>query len=60
MIERVRHAHVTADETMPVIRRTRPGIPERWVLPGGGVEAGDESREAALRECDLGTGRDRC
>ncbi|MBM9620363.1 NUDIX domain-containing protein [Streptomyces zhihengii] len=48
MIERVRAILVTADGTMLVIRRTRPGIPEYWVLPGGGVEPGDESREAAL------------
>ncbi|MFB9441445.1 NUDIX domain-containing protein [Streptomyces showdoensis] len=33
---------------MLAIRRTRPGIPVYWVLPGGGVEPGDESREAAL------------
>ncbi|MFF3782806.1 NUDIX domain-containing protein [Streptomyces sp. NPDC001933] len=48
MIERVRAVLVTADDTMLVIRRTRPGIPKYWVLPGGGVEPGDESREAAL------------
>lgn len=48
MIERVRAVLITADETMLVIRRTRPGIPEYWVLPGGGVEPSDESREAAL------------
>lgn len=48
MMERVRAVLVTADETMLVIRRTRPGIPEYWVLPGGGVEPSDESREAAL------------
>ncbi|MFF6902376.1 NUDIX hydrolase [Streptomyces hydrogenans] len=48
MIERVRAVLVTADDTMLVIRRTRPGIPEYWVLPGGGVEPGDASREAAL------------
>ncbi|MCX4846944.1 NUDIX domain-containing protein [Streptomyces sp. NBC_00893] len=48
MMERVRAALVTADDTMLVIRRTRPGIPEYWVLPGGGVEPSDESREAAL------------
>ncbi|MDK0520433.1 NUDIX domain-containing protein [Streptomyces sp. ML-6] len=48
MLERVRAVLVTADDTMLVIRRTRPGIPEYWVLPGGGVEPGDESREAAL------------
>ncbi|MFE7129438.1 NUDIX domain-containing protein [Streptomyces sp. NPDC057638] len=33
---------------MLAIRRTRPGLPVYWVLPGGGVEPGDESREAAL------------
>ncbi|MFF5391183.1 NUDIX domain-containing protein [Streptomyces sp. NPDC013012] len=48
MIERVRAVLVTANDTMLVIRRTRPGIPEYWVLPGGGVEPGDASREAAL------------
>lgn len=48
MIERVRAVLVTKDDTMLVIRRTRPGIPEYWVLPGGGVEPSDESREAAL------------
>ncbi|PVC74271.1 NUDIX domain-containing protein [Streptomyces sp. CS081A] len=49
MIERVRAVLVTPDDTMLVIRRTRPGIPEYRVLPGGGVEPGDASREAALR-----------
>ncbi|MFB7031231.1 MULTISPECIES: NUDIX domain-containing protein [unclassified Streptomyces] len=48
MIERVRAVLVTTENTMLVIRRTRPGIPEYWVLPGGGVEPGDASREAAL------------
>ncbi|MFE5594960.1 NUDIX domain-containing protein [Streptomyces sp. NPDC056549] len=38
MIERVRAVLATADGTMLVIRRTKPGIPEYWVLPGGGVE----------------------
>ncbi|MGW5394900.1 NUDIX hydrolase [Streptomyces sp. NPDC003952] len=48
MIERVRAVLVTKDDTMLVIRRTKPGVPVYWVLPGGGVEASDESREAAL------------
>ncbi|MFW3460678.1 NUDIX hydrolase [Streptomyces microflavus] len=48
MNERVRAVLVTDDDTMLVIRRTKPGIPEYWVLPGGGVEPSDESREAAL------------
>ncbi|MFD8630688.1 NUDIX domain-containing protein [Streptomyces sp. NPDC059533] len=48
MIERVRAVLITADDTMLVIRRTKPGIPVYWVLPGGGVEASDESLKAAL------------
>lgn len=48
MKERVRAVLVTADGTMLVIRRIKPDIPEYWVLPGGGVEPSDESREAAL------------
>ncbi|MFJ5551348.1 NUDIX domain-containing protein [Streptomyces sp. NPDC093225] len=48
MKERVRAVLVTADDTMLVIRRTKPDFPEYWVLPGGGVEPSDESREAAL------------
>ncbi|MEV6584062.1 NUDIX domain-containing protein [Streptomyces sp. NPDC051582] len=48
MKERARAVLVTADDTMLVIRRTKPDIPEYWVLPGGGVEPGDGSREAAL------------
>ncbi|MFJ7258740.1 NUDIX domain-containing protein [Streptomyces globosus] len=48
MKERVRAVLVTDDDTMLVIRRTKPDIPAYWVLPGGGVEPGDESREAAL------------
>lgn len=48
MKERVRAVLVTSEDTMLVIRRTKPDIPEYWVLPGGGVEPSDESREAAL------------
>ncbi|WP_331742298.1 NUDIX domain-containing protein [Streptomyces sp. NBC_01006] len=48
MIERVRAVLVTVDDKMLVIRRTKPGIPMYWVLPGGGVEESDKSREAAL------------
>lgn len=48
MIERVRAVLVTPNDTMLVIRRTKPDIPEYWVMPGGGVEPSDESREAAL------------
>ncbi|MEU7020367.1 NUDIX domain-containing protein [Streptomyces sp. NPDC046203] len=48
MRDRVRAVLVTPDDTMLVIRRTKPGIPAYWVLPGGGVEASDASLEAAL------------
>ncbi|MFI8386101.1 NUDIX domain-containing protein [Streptomyces sp. NPDC085540] len=48
MIERVRAVLVTADATMLVIRRTKPGLPVYWVLPGGGVEESDASREVTL------------
>ncbi|MGP3690990.1 NUDIX hydrolase [Streptomyces sp. IBSNAI002] len=48
MKQRVRAVLITPKNTMLAIRRIRPGIPEYWVLPGGGVEADDESLEAAL------------
>lgn len=48
MNERVRAILITSAGTMLVIRRVRPGRPPYWVLPGGGVESGDESLEAAL------------
>lgn len=48
MIERVRGILVTADERLLVIKRTRPGVPTYWVLPGGHVEPGDADLESAL------------
>jgi 8-oxo-dGTP pyrophosphatase MutT (NUDIX family) len=48
MNERVRAILITPAGTMLVIRRVRPGEPPYWVLPGGGVEPGDASLEAAL------------
>jgi ADP-ribose pyrophosphatase YjhB (NUDIX family) len=48
MIERVRAILVTDDERLLVIKRTRPGTPTYWVLPGGHVEPGDADLEAAL------------
>lgn len=48
MNERVRAILITPAGTMLVIRRVRPGHPPYWVLPGGGVESGDASLEAAL------------
>lgn len=48
MKERVRAVLVTQTNTLLLIKRTRPGVPWYWVLPGGGVEPTDASREAAL------------
>jgi 8-oxo-dGTP pyrophosphatase MutT (NUDIX family) len=31
-----------------LIKRTRPGMPEYWVTPGGGVESSDADFQAAL------------
>ncbi|MGH3631095.1 MAG: NUDIX domain-containing protein, partial [Sciscionella sp.] len=52
MNERVRAILVTPTGTMLVIKRVRPGILPYWVLPGGGVEPSDASREAALH-CEI-------
>jgi 8-oxo-dGTP pyrophosphatase MutT (NUDIX family) len=46
---RVRAILVTASHRLLVIKRVRPGLSPYWVLPGGGVERSDRSREAALR-----------
>jgi 8-oxo-dGTP pyrophosphatase MutT (NUDIX family) len=48
MIERVRAILVTNDECLLLIRRTRPGTPTYWVLPGGHVEPDDTDLESAL------------
>lgn len=48
MIERVRAILVTDDERLLVIKRTRPGVPTYWVLPGGHVEPEDDDLESAL------------
>ncbi|MFD8922879.1 NUDIX domain-containing protein [Streptomyces sp. NPDC059569] len=48
MRQRVRAVLITPTNTMLAIKRIRPGLPEYWVLPGGGVEADDESLESAL------------
>ena len=36
------------DGRLVLIKRTRPGQPPYWTAPGGGVDASDESVEAAL------------
>lgn len=39
-----------------LIERARPPNAGRWTVPGGGVEAGESMREAALRELQEETG----
>jgi ADP-ribose pyrophosphatase YjhB (NUDIX family) len=48
MIDRVRAVLVTPDGCLLVIRRDRPDRATYWVLPGGHVDPGDQSLEAAL------------
>ncbi|MGW0450030.1 NUDIX hydrolase [Streptosporangium sandarakinum] len=48
MRERVRSVLITPAGRLLLIKRLRPGAAPYWVLPGGGVEAGDSSLEAAL------------
>lgn len=50
-LQRVRALLLTPSGRLLVIRRTKPGQPVHWVLPGGGIEPGDGSLEdAAHRE----------
>jgi 8-oxo-dGTP pyrophosphatase MutT (NUDIX family) len=48
MIERVRAVLVTPDGCLLAIRRDRPDRATYWMLPGGHVDPGDQSLEAAL------------
>ncbi|MFC4012416.1 NUDIX domain-containing protein [Nonomuraea purpurea] len=48
MKTRVRGILVTPDNGVLTIKRVRPATAPYWVLPGGGVENGDASLEAAL------------
>lgn len=47
MTERVR-AILLGDGRLLTIKRVKPGQAPYWVLPGGGVDPGDASLEAAL------------
>jgi len=42
-------AVIVKDGKILLIKRTKPGI-VYWVIPGGGVERGEEDRDALIRE----------
>lgn len=46
---RVRAILITPTGDWSLFRRRRPGIPEYWALPGGGVEDSDPGLRSALR-----------
>jgi ADP-ribose pyrophosphatase YjhB (NUDIX family) len=48
--DRVRAVLVTPDHDVLTIKRVRPGQDPYWVLPGGGVEVGEELEAALARE----------
>jgi ADP-ribose pyrophosphatase YjhB (NUDIX family) len=50
MRDRVRALLVTPDHDLLTIKRIRPGQDPYWVLPGGGVEAGEDLETALARE----------
>ena len=50
MADRVRALLVTPDHDLLTIKRIRPGRDPYWVLPGGGVEAGEDLETALARE----------
>lgn len=50
MTNRVRALLITPDGDLLTIRRVRPGQDPYWVLPGGGVEPGEDLDAALARE----------
>jgi ADP-ribose pyrophosphatase YjhB (NUDIX family) len=48
--DRVRALLITPDHELLTIQRIRPGQGPYWVLPGGGVENGEELEAALARE----------
>jgi ADP-ribose pyrophosphatase YjhB (NUDIX family) len=50
MTDRVRALLITPDGDLLTIRRVRPGQDPYWVLPGGGVEPGEDLETALARE----------
>ncbi|MEU8075903.1 GrpB family protein [Catellatospora citrea] len=57
VVHRVRAILFTPAERILLVRRTKPGEPIHWVLPGGGIEPDDASpQDTALREVREETG----
>jgi ADP-ribose pyrophosphatase YjhB (NUDIX family) len=50
MTDRVRALLITPADDLLTIRRVRPGQNPYWVLPGGGVDAGEDLETALARE----------
>ena len=50
MSDRVRALLITPDNELLTIQRIRPGQDPYWVLPGGGVETGEDLETALARE----------
>src|ERR1700678_2192566 len=50
MTDRARALLITPDGDLLTIRRVRPGQDPYWVLPGGGVEDGEDLETALARE----------
>jgi 8-oxo-dGTP pyrophosphatase MutT (NUDIX family) len=50
MTDRVRALLITPDNDLLTIQRIRPGQDPYWVLPGGGVEPGEDPETALARE----------
>lgn len=50
MTDRVRALLITPGGDLLIIRRVRPGQDPYWVLPGGGVEPGEDLEAALARE----------
>jgi ADP-ribose pyrophosphatase YjhB (NUDIX family) len=50
MTDRVRGLLITPDGDLLTIQRIRPGQDPYWVLPGGGVEDGEDLETALARE----------
>ena len=50
MTDRVRALLITPNDDLLTIGRVRPGRDAYWVLPGGGVEAGEDLETALARE----------